>query len=201
MCRSRLVLRWRGCLVLWWGCLVLWWRRLVLLRWRSRLPLLWRSLVLLWLRCSLVWLHFGLMLLLWGFALLRNWPPLLRLWSCLALWLLLLSRLVLLLLFYGPVCSLQRWGSSHVAIGSEWLIDGDVRRAAVICSGELGAVGAGGALILHLCPHGRSVLLMHCRQFRGPGRRSNTTGSAVITHAGVAGVVSHRAAVDVVHHG
>jgi hypothetical protein len=113
------------------------------------LALLWRSRVLLLLRISLTLLRLRrhLTLLLWRTAL--------------VLFLLLRSSLALLLLLDGAIGFAQRWWSADVAIGSKWLLGGDVGGAAVICSGELGAVGAGRALILHLSPHGRSVLLVH----------------------------------------
>lgn len=75
----------------------------------------------------------------------------------------LLSRLALLLLLYFSICCPQRWWSLHVVVSCERLVDGHKSRAGMIRAGELATVGGGGALILHLRPHGRSVRLMHCR--------------------------------------
>ena len=62
---------------------------------------------------------------------------------------------------------------------------------------KLCSVGAGSALILDLCPHGRSVLLMHRCQFRGPRVHLETTRSAVETYMGAALVIAHGVVVDV----
>ena len=80
-------------------------------------------------------------------ALLRNRLVLLR--SCLVLGLL-RRRLMLLLLRYSPIGSLQRRWCFHVAIGRKRLADSHIGRAAMIRIGKLGPVGAGSTLILHL---------------------------------------------------
>jgi hypothetical protein len=164
-------------LLLLWRCLMLLRNRLTLLRSRLMLLLrcrlawllLWRCLMLL--RDRLTFLRSCLVLLLWfRLTLLRSRLALLLLWRCLML-LLLWCRLVLLLLLHSPIGSLQRGRCFHVAIGRERLADCHIGRAAMICAGKLGLVGAGGTLILHLGCHRRRVRLMHCRQFRRPRRR------------------------------
>jgi hypothetical protein len=63
---------------------------------------------------------------------------------------------------------------------------------------KLCSIGAGGALILHLRPHGCRVLLMHRRQFRRPRTHLETARSAVKTHAGAAAlVIAHGVVVNV----
>jgi hypothetical protein len=188
--RSHFALLWRYLALLLRGSLAL-------LRLRKRLALLLRrSLTLLRLRncLALLLLRSRLALLL-----LRNPLALLLLRRSLTL-LLLRSRLALLLLLYSPIgCPQRRW-STHIAISRKWLPDSHIGRAAMIGIGKLGAVSAGGTLILHLSTHGRRVRLMHRYKLRRTRRRPDTTRTAVITHAGVVGVVVHRAAVDVVHH-
>lgn len=186
-------------------------RSLTLLRLRSRLALLRRSLALLRLRSRLALRH-GLTLLRLRscptlfrlrnrLALLRTSLTLLRLRSNLTLLLLLGNRLALLLLLYRPIGLPQRRRSTHIAIRGERLSNRHIRRAATIGTGELGPIGPGSTLILHLSLHRRSVRLAHCNQFRRPGRRPHTTRSSAEAHAGVVGVASHRAAIDVAHHG
>ena len=183
-----------------WSCLTLWLRSCFALR-------LWRRLALLRLRCCLTLrLRSGLTrLLLWTgltlrrlicFTRLRLWTglALARLLSCLPLLLLLL-----LLLYISIGCPQRRW-SFHVMIGSKRLVDGHAGRTAMICTGKLGAVGAGCMLILHLSAHRRSVRLIHRHPLRGPRRHMETTRSAVVTHMVVVRVHNDRAVVDVVHH-
>ena len=62
---------------------------------------------------------------------------------------------------------------------------------------KLRPVGAGSMFILDLCPHGRSVLLMHRCQFRGPRPHLNTTRSAVETYTGTALLIAHGVVVNV----
>jgi hypothetical protein len=150
--------------------------RLVLLRLTllllSRLMLL-RLTLLLLSRLALLRLP---LLLLSRLALLRL--PLLLLLPCLPL--LLLSRLVLLrltllllprlmlLLRDSTIGFLQcRW-SPHIAICGQRPGCGKTRWPAMVGTRKLCSIAAGGTLILDLCPHGRSVLLMHRRQFSRP---------------------------------
>jgi hypothetical protein len=146
--------------------------RLVLLRLWSRLPLLLLlghlTLLLLRGRLPLLLLRSRLALLL-----LRSRLPLLLLRGRRLV--LLRSRLVLLLLHYSAIGCLQRRWSFHVAIGRKRLVDRHIGRAATIRTGKLSLVGAGSTLILDLCPHGRSVRLMHRRQFGRPRTRLETT--------------------------
>lgn len=148
---------------------------------RSRLALLWRSLPLLWRSLAL---RSGLPLrsrlaLLWGRTLLRSrlalrgrLPLLLRLvllrltlllLSCLAL----LLRLVLLLRDCTIGFLQRRWGP-HIAICRKRLGYGKTRWPAMVGTRKLCSIAAGGTLILYLCPHRRSVLLMHRRHFSRP---------------------------------
>jgi hypothetical protein len=80
-----------------------------------------------------------------------------------------------LLLLYCPVRSLQCRRSFYIAIGCKRLVDSYIGWAAMVRVCELGAVGAGGSLILHLSTHGRGVRLAHRHQLRRPGRRPDAT--------------------------
>ena len=115
--------------------------------------------------------------------------------------LLLLTRLMLLLLRYGPIGCLQCRRGLHVAICRERPTGGGAGRAPMVDTRKLSSIGAGDTLILHLRPHGRRVLLMHRRQFRGPRSHLETARSSVETHTAAAVVPADRAAVDVMHHG
>lgn len=64
------------------------------------------------------------------------------------------------------IVSLHGRGRLDVVICRERLADGEAGRAAMVCAGKLGAIGAGDLLILHLRPHGRGMGLVACRQFR-----------------------------------
>lgn len=170
--------------------------------WLIRLPLLW-----LWrgfaLRC-----RFARLLLRISLPLCRALIRLrrLRLWRTLALRLRvglalrrLRSRLALLLLplFYFPIgCPQRRWGL-HVVIGRKRRVDGHMSGAAMIRAGKLATVCGGSALILQLRLHGRSVLLMHRRQFRWPRRRPYTARSPAVTHMRVVVVRGDPAVIDV----
>jgi hypothetical protein len=81
--------------------------------------------------------------------------------------LLLLTRLVLLLRD-RPIGFLQRRWGPYIAICRQRLGCGKTRWPAMVGTRKLSSIGAGGTLILYLRPHRRSVLLMHCRQFRRP---------------------------------
>jgi hypothetical protein len=70
----------------------------------------------------------------------------------------------------------------------------------MIRSGKLIRVGGGSTLILHLCPHGRSVRIAHRYPFCRPRRYAKTTRSAVVAHMGVGRIHHDCAAIDVVHH-
>ena len=206
-----MLLRLRRCLALLWlriHLALLWLRirltllllriHLALLLLRGKLPLFRIRLAHLRLRIRLTLL---LLLLRIPLALLLLRIPLTPLLLRIGLTLLLLRiPLTLLLLLYIPIGCLERCWSSHVAIGRKRLVDSHIRWAAMIRVGKLGPVSAGSMLILHLCPHGRSVLLMHRRQFLRPRPFLDTTPPAVETHTGVVAVAAHRAAVDVVHH-
>jgi hypothetical protein len=128
-------------------------RRLTLLR--NSLALLLLRLTLL--RCRLtplrsslaLLLRSSLALLLLRLTLLRCRLALLR--SCLAL----------LLLRYSTIGCLQRRWSPYVAICSKRPGDGHTSRPTMVDIRKLRSVGAGGALIFDLCPHGSGVLLMH----------------------------------------
>jgi len=66
---------------------------------------------------------------------------------------------------------------------------------------QLSPVGAGCALVLYLCPHGRGMLFTQRTQFRGPRSHLHSTRPTVETHAVAAPVVfANIAAVDVAHH-
>ena len=198
--RSRLALWLRGlALFRLWGRLALR-RSLALFRLRSRLALRWRLALF---RCGAA-CRCGFvcrdpvaeplaLIRLWSCFALRSFAArrllarltFRRLRSCLALTRLRGRLMLLLLLIHCPIGCPQRRRSLHVAVGRKRLLDGHIRRAAMICTGKLGAVGAGGALILELCSHGRSMLLPHCHPLRGPRRNMETTRSAVVTHMGV----------------
>lgn len=189
--RRRLTLRFRDCLPLW--------RSLALFRLRSRLALrrrltlrfwgslpLWRSVALFWLRSRLpLWPRFALrprtcLPRLWlrsrmALLRLRDCLALRRLWSCRALAGLRDRLMLLLSLLDLSICGSQSRWSFHIAIGREWLFNGHIRRAAMIRSGKLGAVGAGSALILELCSHWRSMRLPHGHTLRRPRRNMQTT--------------------------
>jgi hypothetical protein len=145
---------------------------------RGRLPLLLRlvllRLTLLLLSCLALLLRLVLLLLLTCLALLL-------LLTCLAL-LLLLTRLALLLLLTCLALLLRlvlllrdctigflqrRWGP-HIAICRKRLGYGKTRWPAMVGTRKLCSIAAGGTLILYLCPHRRSVLLMHRRHFSRP---------------------------------
>ena len=85
-------------------------------------------------------------------------------------------------------------------IGRKRLVDGHTGGTAMICTGKLGAVGAGCMLILHLSRHRPSVRLIHRHPLRGPRRHMQTTRSTVVTHMVVVRVHDDRAVIDVVHH-
>jgi hypothetical protein len=103
------------------------------------------------------------LVLLLGLTLLRCslvlllWCSLVLLWSCLAL----------LLLRDSPIGFLQRRWGLHVAVCRERPGYDQTAWPPMVDTRKLCAVGGGGMLILHLCPHRRSVLLMHRCQFRG----------------------------------
>ena len=222
-CGLALLLRNRLALLLWCSLPLLLWRslalllrcELALLLWsnlplllRLRLPLLlWGCLtLLLWLLCLtllLRLLRLTLLLRLLRLALLRCCLPLL-LRCCLALLLrccltlLLRRRLMLrLLLRYSSIGCLQSRWSPYAAICRERPGCDHASRPAMVDIRKLRPVGAGGALILHLCPHGRSVLLMHRCQFRGTRTHLETARSAVEAHAGAALVIAHGVVVNV----
>jgi hypothetical protein len=108
------------------------------------------------------------------------------------------SHRTLLLLRSGLIAGLQRSRRVDVAIGRKRLIDGQIGWTAMVYAGELIPVGAGNVLILQLRPHGRSMLFVASRQFRGSGPDLQSTLTAVETDAGAA-VFAHRTVVDVVH--
>ena len=127
---------------------------------RGRLPLLLRlvllRLTLLLLSCLALLLRLVLLLLLTCLALLL-------LLTCLAL----LLRLVLLLRDCTIGFLQRRWGP-HIAICRKRLGYGKTRWPAMVGTRKLCSIAAGGTLILYLCPHRRSVLLMHRRHFSRP---------------------------------
>lgn len=96
----------------------------------------------------------------------------LRLWSCLTLPRL---RSCLMLLLHLPIGRTQRGWSCHVVVGRERLIDGRIRRSAMICGGKLRAVCAGRALVLDLCTHRRGMLLPHGDPLRGLRRSMDSS--------------------------
>jgi len=109
--------------------------------------------------------------------------------------------MLLLLLLNFTICFPQGRRCFHVAIGRKRLIDSHMSRASMIRIGKLGAIGAGGALILELCSHGRCMLLPHCHALRGLCRNVEATRSAVVTHMRVVPVpiVIDRTVIDVMH--
>ena len=106
---------------------------------------------------------------------------------------------MLKLLVNSAVGCPQRRRSLHIAIGRERLVDGYMRGAAMICAGKLIPVVCGRALILHLRPHRRCVRLTHRHPLGRPGRRPQTSRSAVVAYMGVGRVHDDRATIDVVH--
>jgi hypothetical protein len=90
--------------------------------------------------------------------------------------------MLLLLLVYFPIGCPQCRRSFHIAVCRKRLFDGHIGRSTMIRTGKLGAVGAGGALILELSSHGRSMRLAHRHHLRGPRRNMEPTGSAVVAH-------------------
>jgi hypothetical protein len=164
--RSRLALLWcslalrsglplRSRLALLWGRTLLR-SRLAL---RGRLPLLLRLVLLLLLTC----LALLLLLTCLALLLLLTRLALLLLLTCLAL----LLRLVLLLRDCTIGFLQRRWGP-HIAICRKRLGYGKTRWPAMVGTRKLCSIAAGGTLILYLCPHRRSVLLMHRRHFSRP---------------------------------
>ena len=183
-----------------WSCLALL-RRLALLC----LPLLTRlALLLLLNRLTLLLLLNTLALLLNTLVLLLLLNRLTLLLGCLMLLLnnltllLLLGRLVLLL--NSLIVHLHGRRDSHVAIGRKRPVDSQIGWTAVVHAGKLSPVGAGGALIHDLRPHGRGMSFMTSRQFRGPGSHLEPARSAVEAHTSAAAVViAHGAVVNVMH--
>jgi len=177
------------------------WRRLPL---RSSLAL-WSCLALLRrlaLLCLPLLTRLALLLLLNSLTLLLCLPLLTRLVLLLLLkrltLLLLLGRLVLLL--NSLIVHLDRRRDSHVAIGRKRPVDSQIGWTAVVHAGKLSPVGAGGALIHDLRPHGRGMSFMTSRQFRGPGSHLEPARSAVEAHTSAAAVViAHGAVVNVMH--
>lgn len=176
----RLRLALRRCLAL------LWLRSRLALRLRSSLPVV-RSRALRRLRIRLPRLR------------LRSRMVFRRLRSRLALTRL-RGGLTLLLLLNFPIGDAKRRRGFYVAVGRKRLVDGHVIRASMIRTRKLGTVGAGCALILDLCPHGRSMLLPHGHPLRGTRRNMETTRSAVVTHTGVVRVPGYRVAINVMRH-
>ena len=171
--------------------------RLALLLLLNTLALLLNTLVLLLLLTRL-----ALLLLLNSLTLLLCLPLLTRLVLLLLLnrltLLLLLGRLVLLL--NSLIVHLHGRRDSHVAIGRKRPVDSQIGWTAVVHAGKLSPVGAGGALIHDLRPHGRGMSFMTSRQFRGPGSHLEPARSAVEAHTSAAAVViAHGAVVNVMH--
>ena len=175
---------------------------LVLLLLLNRLTLLLGCLMLLLNNLTLLLLLGRLVLLLNSLTLLLCLPLLTRLVLLLLLnrltLLLLLGRLVLLL--NSLIVHLHGRRDSHVAIGRKRPVDSQIGWTAVVHAGKLSPVGAGGALIHDLRPHGRGMSFMTSRQFRGPGSHLEPARSAVEAHTSAAAVViAHGAVVNVMH--
>jgi hypothetical protein len=114
--------------------------------------------------------------------------------------LVLLLQCLALLRFSLIVC-LHGRRHANVAICRKGLADGKIGWPAMIDVRKLRAVGAGDMLVLNLCPHGRSMLLMQSCQFRGSGSHLQSARSAVEAHTGTtAAGCANGAVVDVVHH-
>jgi len=159
------------------------------------LLLLTSLLMLLLLRTLLALLLLGGLLVL---LLLTSLLMLLLLGTLLAL--LLLSTLLTLLLLSSLIVRLHRCGDSHVAICSKRLADSRVTWPTMIDIGKLSPIRAGRTLVLYLCSHGRGVLLMQSRQFRGPGAHLHTARSTVEAHAIAAtAVIAEGTVVHVVY--
>ena len=69
----------------------------------------------------------------------------------------------------------------------------------MVYTGKLIPVGTGNVVVLHLRPHGRSVLFMESCQFCWSGPYLQSTRSAIEAHTTASTVFAHRALVDVVH--
>jgi hypothetical protein len=104
------------------------------------------------------------------------------------------------LLRFRLIASLHRRRGSHIAICRKRLLDGHAGWAAMVYVGKLRPIGAGNVLILDLCPHGRSMLFMASRQFRGSGAHLQSALSAVEAHTdAAAAIISHGTVVNVMH--
>jgi hypothetical protein len=106
----------------------------------------------------------------------------------------------MLLLLSSLIVRLHRCGDSHVAICGKRLADSRVTWPTMIDIGKLSPIRAGRTLVLYLCSHGRGVLLMQSRQFRGPGAHLHTARSTVEAHAIAAtAVIAEGTVVHVVY--
>jgi hypothetical protein len=108
--------------------------------------------------------------------------------------LLLLLRTLLLATL---IACLHRCRSPHIAICHKRLSDDCVGWATMIHVGKLGTVGAGCALILQLCRHGRRMLFMPCGKFCWSGSYLYAARSAVETHSAAARSTAARSAVEI----
>jgi hypothetical protein len=119
----------------------------------------------------------------------------------------LLTRLTLLLLLprltlprFSLVACLQCRRRTYIAVSRKGPADGRSGRSAMVYVGKLSSVGAGSALILHLCTHGSGMGLAVSCQFLGSGPYLQSARSAVETNARAApAFLSIGAFVDVVH--
>jgi hypothetical protein len=112
---------------------------------------------------------------------------------------LVLFSLVLLLLRYSPIGFLQsRWGP-HVVICRKRPGCCHVGRASVVDRRKLSPVRSGCLLVLHLCPHRPSMLLMPGSKFRRPCPHLHSARSAIEAHTVATPAIADGAVVDVMH--
>ena len=100
------------------------------------------------------------------------------------------------------IARLQSRRSSHVVVCRKRLADREAGRTAMIHTGKLSPIGAGGALILELRRHGRGMRRMQRRQFCGSRTHLHSARSAVEADASAAPaatpvVAADRAAINV----